>query len=93
MALDPVLLEESILDVMEEVIPVLLPDEIQDVEVTEEQQPDGSTSYNSTTTTGPAQFGEDGRKSTRPLARAIAQAVIDHFIAHASVDLSSGRIS
>ena len=93
MALNAEMLEKSILDTMEEVTPELLSDEILEVEVTEEQQPDGSTTFTESTVRGPARFGPLGRKAMRPLARAIARTVIDHIVVHGSVNLTTGRIS
>jgi len=93
MPLDADLLEQSILDTMEEVTPELLDNEILEVEVTEEQQPDGSTIFVDNEVRGPVQFGPRGQRAMRPLARAIARTVIDHIIAHAEVDNVSGRIT
>lgn len=85
MAMDAEVLEEAILNVLKEVTPQLLPDVVKGVDVTEVPLEDGSSSYETEEQRGPAEITEDGEASSRPLARSIATAVIEHITANAVI--------
>lgn len=85
MAMDASVLEDAIISVLKEVTPQLLPDVVKGVEVSEVPLEDGSSNYETTEQRGPAEVTEDGESSTRPLARAIATAVIEHITANAAI--------
>ena len=85
MTMDAEVLEEAIIDVLKEVTPQLLPDTVKGVEVTEVPLEDGSSNFETTEQRGPAEVTEEGEAATRPLARAIATAVIEHITANAVI--------
>ena len=93
MSMDSGLLENLILDILQQVLPVILDDEILEVTVTEEVLPDGSTKFTSTPVRGAVRLTTQGREAMRPLARSISRAVVNHITTHAQVDLVTGRIS
>ena len=93
MALDKDKLENAILDRLRIVTPQILDDEILNVEVTETEKPDGSVEYDTQEVRGPVTLDPKGLEKMRPLARAIAEAVIDQIINNAETNLTSGRIS
>lgn len=85
MAMDEAVLEEAIIGVLKAVTPQLLPDVQKGVEVVEVPLEDGSSTYTTVTNRGPAEVTEDGENAIRPLARAIATAVVEHITANAEI--------
>ena len=93
MALDADILEQAILDTLRAQTPVILSDEVLGVDVLVDTDAEGNQLYSTQETRGPVILDADGIKKMRPLARAIAQACIDHFKSHGEVDDTEGRIT
>ena len=82
MALNSEELEQAIIVKIQEAARILKPNEVQGVEVQQTPQEDGSTEYNLNEQRGPLEIGED---DIRHLARGIAEAVVAHIAANATI--------
>lgn len=93
MALDASLLEEEILNRLAEVTPLIFTNEITDTTVDVTVDADGKEVYTVNETRGPIYLNGRALEKMRPLARAIAQACIEHFKAHCEIDGNDRRVS
>jgi hypothetical protein len=78
-------LESAILAVFREVTPQLLPNEVKGVEVTTTPKEDGTSVCTIEEQRGPVEVTSEATRALRPLARAIAIAVVEHIESHAEI--------
>lgn len=82
MALDDTILEDRIIDIMETEHAAANSDAVVGVEVTQTPQEDGTLESEIEYRRGTPPFDREG---VRPLARAIAQAVVEHIASNAEI--------